>query len=52
MTVFLFCGPSYSDSVQQMKGEEERRNPANIHLFKVNYRNTRRRCKICLKLTE
>ena len=25
--------------------------PANIYLFKVNNRNTRKRCKICLKLT-
>ena len=24
--------------------------PANIHLFKVNNRNTRKRCKICSKL--
>ena len=24
---------------------------ANFHLFKVNNRNTRKRCKICLKLT-
>ena len=25
--------------------------PTNIYLFKVNNRNTRKRCKICLKLT-
>ena len=25
--------------------------PANIHLFKVNNRNTRKRCEICSKLT-
>ena len=25
--------------------------PANIYLFKVNNRNTRKRCKICSKLT-
>ena len=25
--------------------------PANIYLFKVNNRNTRERCEICLKLT-
>ena len=25
--------------------------PANINLFKVNNRNTRKRCEICLKLT-
>ena len=25
--------------------------PANIYLFKVTYRNTRKRCEICLKLT-
>ena len=25
--------------------------PANIYLFKVNNRNTRKRCEICLKLT-
>ena len=25
--------------------------PANIYLFKFNNRNTRKRCKICLKLT-
>ena len=24
--------------------------PANIYLFKVNHRNTRKRCKICSKL--
>ena len=24
---------------------------ANIHLFQVNIRNTRKRCEICLKLT-
>ena len=24
---------------------------ANIYLFKVNKRNTRKKCKICLKLT-
>ena len=24
---------------------------ANIYLFKINYRNTRKRCKICSKLT-
>ena len=27
------------------------RYPATIYLFKVNSRNTRKRCKICLKLT-
>ena len=26
-------------------------NPANIYLFKVNYRNTGKRCEICSKLT-
>ena len=26
-------------------------NPANIYLFKVNNRNTRKRCKKCSKLT-
>ena len=26
-------------------------NPANIYLFKLNSRNTRKRCEICLKLT-
>ena len=26
-------------------------NPAHIYLFKVNYRNTRKRCEICSKLT-
>ena len=26
-------------------------NPANIYLFKVNYRNTRKRCEICSMLT-
>ena len=26
-------------------------NPANIYLFKVNNRNTRKRCEICSKLT-
>ena len=26
-------------------------NPANIQLFKVNNRNTRKRCEICSKLT-
>ena len=26
-------------------------NPRNIYLFKVNNRNTRKRCEICLKLT-
>ena len=25
--------------------------PANIYLFKVNNRNTRKRCEICSKLT-
>ena len=25
--------------------------PANVHLFKVNNRNNRKRCKICSKLT-
>ena len=25
--------------------------PANIYLFKVNNRNTRRRCEVCPKLT-
>ena len=25
-------------------------NPAKIHLFKVNYGNTRKRCEICPKL--
>ena len=25
--------------------------PANIYLFKVNNRNTRKRCKVCSKLT-
>ena len=25
--------------------------PANIYLFKVNNRNTRKRCEICTKLT-
>ena len=25
--------------------------PANIYLFEVNYKNTRKRCKICSKLT-
>ena len=28
-----------------------RYNPTNIHLFKVNNRNTRKRCEICSKLT-
>ena len=28
-----------------------RSNPANIYLFKVNNRNTRKRCDICSKLT-
>ena len=27
------------------------RNPANIYLFNVNNRNTRKRCEICSKLT-
>ena len=27
-------------------------NPANIYLFKVNSKNTRRRSEICLKLTK
>ena len=27
-------------------------NPANTYLFKVNNRNTRKRCKICSKLTK
>ena len=26
-------------------------NPTNIYLFKVNNRNTRKRCEICSKLT-
>ena len=26
-------------------------NPANIYLFKVKYKNTRKRCEICSKLT-
>ena len=25
--------------------------PANIYLFKVNYKNTRKKCEICSKLT-
>ena len=28
-----------------------RANPTNIYLFKVNNRNTRKRCEICSKLT-
>ena len=28
------------------------RNPANINLFKVNNTNTRKRCKVCSKLTK
>ena len=34
-------------------GEKKLRkwNPANIYLFKVNNRNNRKRCEICLKLT-
>ena len=27
-------------------------NPVKIYLFKVNNRNTRKRCEICLKLTK
>ena len=32
-------------------GNGKRSYPANIHLFKVNNRNTRERCEICSKLT-
>ena len=28
-----------------------RTNPANIHLFQVNNRNTKKRCEICSQLT-
>ena len=37
--------------VHESGDSKETRNPANINLFKVNNRNTRKRCKICLKLT-
>ena len=30
--------------------QKDARNPGNIHMFKVNKENTRKRCKICLKL--
>ena len=37
--VSLFCWPCISNK------------PANIYLFKVNNRNTRKKCEICSKLT-
>ena len=51
-----FCFRGYTKETlvsklgQQSKGFEKSF-PANIYLFKVNNRNTRKRCEICLKLT-
>ena len=37
--------------VEAYSHEYEQKYPANIYLFKVNNRNTRKRSKICSKLT-
>ena len=38
------------DQSLQSKHRNEILCPANIYLFKVNYRNTKKRCEICLQL--
>ena len=36
---------------KDIQKETDLRNPANIYLFKVSNRNTRKKCEICSKLT-
>ena len=41
----------FYDSSVFIQDYHNERYPANIHLLKVSNRNTRKRCKICSKLT-
>ena len=40
-----------SESKADSSDRSFKHNPTNINLFKVNNRNTRKRCEICSKLT-
>ena len=47
---FSILSSSNNKHLLEIKGNLKA-NPANIYLFKVNNRNTRKRCEICSKLT-
>ena len=49
LTIVIVVVCSYIWSIQLLN--QHRSRPAGICLLKVNYRNTRTRCEICLKLT-
>ena len=42
---------THDSGVSIFNFEQENASPASFQLFKVNNRNTRKRCKICSKLT-
>ena len=48
--VYLYPKKQTSTEIFTKSPNLEPPNPANIYLFKVNYRSTRKKCKICLKL--
>ena len=45
------CPAEFICSKSRMETLKQKVNPANIYLFKVNNRNTRKRCEIYTKLT-
>ena len=50
--IFRTSGGKKSNVILKLKiAHRKRVYPANIYLFKVNNRNTRKRCEICSKLT-